>query len=499
MTLLLNLVGPRGIHQSSDFRLTDVMTRRSIEDQFGSKQLHHMTNTWTAWISFTGFAQIGQRKTRDWILESLKAAAGSADVAMAELAATAALELRRVPRKDWFLTIVATVIESSPATRLFVISCVDRPAKPPLSQPLDHFEVYELSINNPQVLIFGSANTVTKADRKFLEKLNRGKADHAEIRRSLARVNARSAKRSNGTVSEGCLVSSTTLDGRNALENFGGTPGATADVAGSAQMLDVITKAHKGDRPTFRQGREATAAGMKEVTFEPINVLKGSTLVARLVGESPALFVTDSSGNTFREAQRLFGAKAIDEDAAWAKLEEGLLAGPSHTVVFSSTNRSATFNGPDGSKYGLMEIVGMNGDVVLVKNRVAKITLGSVTVHITPAFKHQAQAMQSTWDVRSVLSINGVEPHNWAYGVDMVLEASGGIISIQRNAVALRSADFAAPLSCLTESEELVVVSSTRPAMLKISKDQPSASCSVEARLFLRDIPRNDGGRVAGP
>jgi hypothetical protein len=285
VTLLLNLIGPRGIHQSSDFRLTGVMTRRPIEDEFASKQLHHMTNRWIAWISFTGFAQIGHRKTRDWILDSLKRAAGSADAAMAELAATAALELRHVPRKDWFLTIVATVIESGGAARLFVVSCVDRPAKPPLSQPLDRFEVHELSIDNPHVFIFGCAHTVTKADRKFLEKLNRGRADHAEIRRSLARVNARSAKRSNGTVSKGCF-----------------------------------------------------------------------------------------------------------------------------------------------------------------------------------------------------------QPHSWEYTVDMVLDASGGMISIHRNSVALRSANFASPLPYLTESEELVVASSTRPALIKISEDQPSASACVEARLFLRDI-----------
>jgi hypothetical protein len=490
MTLLLSLVGPGGIHQSSDFRLTDVTTRRPIDDEFGSKQLHHMTSTWSAWISFTGFAQIGNRKTRDWILDSLKRATGSADAAMAELAAIASLELRQVPRKDWFLTIVATVIESSRAARLFVLSCVDRPAKPPLSQPLDHFEVQELSINNPQVLIFGCAHTVTKADRKFLEKLNRGRADHSEIRRSLARVNARSAKRSNGVVSDGCLVSSTTPDGRNAVENFGGTPGVTADMAGSAQMLEVITKAQKGKRPLFRQGRAASAAGVKELTLEPMNVLEGSTLVAKCVGDSPPLFVTDSLGNTFRQLQASFGARAIDEDAEWAKLEEGLVAGPTHLIPFSSTSHSVTFNGPDGSKYGSMEIVGMEGDAVLAKNRVAKITLGTATVHITPAFKHSTQAIRTTWDIRSVPTINGVQPHSWEYTVDMVLDASGGMISIRRNSVALRSANFASPLPYLTESEELVVASSTRPTLIKISEDQRSVSASLEARLFLRDVPR---------
>jgi len=490
MTLLLNLVGPHGIHQSSDFRLTDLTTRRPIEDEFGSKQLHHMTKMWSAWVSFTGFAQIGHRKTHDWILDSLRLAAGSADTAMAELATAAAIELRKVPRKDWFLTIVATVIETGGAARLFVVSCVDRPAKPPLSQPLDYFEVHELSTNNPQVLIFGCANTVAKADRKFLENLSRSKANHAEIRRSLARVNARSARRSNGAVSEGCLVSSTTLDGKNALENFGGTPGVTADVAGSAEAIEVIKKAQKGKRPVFRQGRAASAVDAKELTLEPMNVLEGSTLVAKFVGDSPALFVTDSGGNTFRQAPRPFGAKEIDEDAEWAKFEDGLLAGPTRVIPFSSTSRSVTFDGPDGARLGVMEFVGMEGEALAAKNRVAKIALGTATVHISPAFKHPTEALRTTWEVRSVLTISGVQPHNWAYSVVMILDPSGGMILIQRNSVALRSTNFQSPLTCLTESEELVVVSSTRPTVVKISRDQPSASASIEARLFLRDISR---------
>jgi hypothetical protein len=446
-----------------------------------------MTSTWQAWISFTGFAQIGQRKTRDWILDSLQRAVGSADAAIAALAATATVELQHVPPKDWFLTIVATVIESGQAARLFVISCIDRPGKPPLSQPLDHFEVHELSPASRHVLIFGCANAVAKADRKFLEKLNRGRADHAEIRRSLARVNARSAKRSSGAVSEGCFVSSTTIEGRSALENFGGTPGVPKDTAGSSQMLEVITKAQKGNRPIYKQGRGGVAVGRKELTLDPMNVSEGSTLVAKIAGDSPLVFVTDSSGNTFRQVQSPV-MRTIDEDAEWAKLEEGLLPGPTHLVTFSSTSSSVVFNGPDGSKYGAMEIVGMKGDAVLTKNRIVKITLATVSIQISPAFTHQVQAMRTTWEVQSVPTINGVQPHSWAYGVDMVLDTSGGTISIQRNSVALRSKNFPSPLPCLTESEELVVLSSTRPKVMKISKDQPSALASIEARLFLRDI-----------
>jgi hypothetical protein len=491
MTLLLNLVGPHGIHQSSDYRLTDVATHRPIEDEFGSKQLHHLASTWNAQISFTGFARIGRRKTRDWILESLRRAARSVDAAtaMAELAATAAVELRRIPQKDWFLTIVATVLEKGRKARLFVVSCVESPGKAPIGQPLDHFEVHEFSTESPRELIFGCTHTVTQADRKFLAQLNRATRDQADIRRALAAINARSANRSNGAVSEGCLVTSTMPDGSSASENFGRTPGLTVDMAGSAEMLDLVTKAQKG-KPTFIQSKGIRAEGVKQLTTETMNVSEGSTLVVKTVSDAELLFVTDGKGNTFRAAPKPPGAKAIDQDAEWEKLEEGTLAGPARGIAFSSTSGSFTFDGPDGSKYGSMEIAGMTGNAIVMKNRAVKITLGTASVHIFPSFEHQAQAMKTMWDIRSAPTIDGMQPHSWEYTVDMVLDASGGTISVRQNSAALRSANSTPPRSCLTESEELVVVSSIRPAVMNISKDQPSASAFVEARLFLRDIPK---------
>jgi len=63
MTLLLSLVGKSGIHLSSDFRLTDIGTRKPIEDVFGSKQLHFSFQSFTAYVSFTGIAQVGPLRT----------------------------------------------------------------------------------------------------------------------------------------------------------------------------------------------------------------------------------------------------------------------------------------------------------------------------------------------------------------------------------------------------------------------------------------------------
>jgi hypothetical protein len=496
MTLLLNLLGPRGIHQSSDYRLTDLATRRPIEDEFGSKQLAYVTRTWSAQISFTGFAQIGQRKTRDWILECLKRQPQSVDgaAALSGLASRAAVELRNVPRKDWFLTIVATVGErSSASTRLFVVSCTDRPGKQPLTQPLDHFEVSEVSTATPRVLIFGSTHAVTKADRKFLKQLSRGTVDQAEIRRALAQINARSAIRSNGAVSEGCLVTSNMPDGGSASENYARTPGLTVDMAGSAEAFDVILEAQRSRRPVFIQSKGVTWRGVpvNEITFEPPKMSTGSTMLVKCLADSAPLFVTDDVGNTLTAVPRPFGAKVVDQEAEWAQFEATLEgstpAGPTRSIAFSSTSDCYAFNGPDGAKVGVMEIVGSRGDAIVMKNRVARITLGIVTARAFPTFEHPAQTMKTHWVIRSLPTIDGTQPHEWLYTVDMLLDVSGGTLSIRPNSVALRSSNFSS-LSCVDDTEELVVVSSMRPAAMRISKERPYASGCIEARLFLRAI-----------
>jgi hypothetical protein len=489
MTLLLNLLGPSGVHQSSDYRLTDLATRRPIEDEFGSKQIAHLASTWSAQISFTGVAQIGQRKTRDWIVECLRGQPQSADAATAlsGLASRAAVELRGVPRKERFLTIVATVLERS-ATRLFVVSCTDQPGKPPLNQPLDHFEVSEVSTVTPRVLIFGFTHAVTKEDRKLLKHLSRSPVDQAQIRRALARINVRSAIRSNGAVSEGSLVTSTT-DGGSESENYGQTPGITVGIAGSAEAFDVISEAQRGKRPVFIQSK-VSPPGRRSVTFDGSKLPKDSTLLIK-VADPATLFVIDDLGNTLTQVPKPFGAKVVDQDAEWAqfeaKLEDSAPAGPGRSIAFSSTSHSYAFNGPSGAKVGVMEIVGSKGDAIVMKNHVTRITLGIVTARAFPTFEHPAQTLKTHWNIRSVPTIDGAQPHGWLYTVDMLLDASGGTLTIRQNSVALRLSNCSS-LSCLDDTEELVVVSSMRPEAMSISKDQPYASGCIEVRLLLQAI-----------
>lgn len=415
MTLLLNLIGPHGIHQSSDYRLTNISTGQSVQDELGSKQVHVMANSWIAQISFTGIASVGSRKTRDWILESLgRSETADARTAMATLAETAAVQLRPFARKDWSLTIVATVKEKGHNARVFVVSCTDRPGQPPLSEPLDYFEVTEILADAPTELIFGYTPAVSPTDRRFLKNLNRRGSDDSEVRRALARMNSRSAQRSRETISEGCLVSSTLLNGNCTSENFGLTPGAPVDMVGSTELLEIAKKA-QGPRPVLAQGRSALFENVREFTVETLDLTKGSTVLIQVKAESPVLFFTSSNGDTVRYPR----AMSVDLDAEWAKLEEGKQAGASHRIEFSSTSGSHVFNGPNGPspKYGSMDFLGATGDAVITKNRVTKIVLGSFKIQAYPAFEHHSVLLTTTWKIPSRLTVNAAEPHDWGgYG-----------------------------------------------------------------------------------
>jgi hypothetical protein len=480
MTLLLNLVGPRGIHQSSDYRLTSVSMHRPIDDEFGSKQVHHIARGWTAQISFTGFAQIGNRKTQEWILECLNGADASADAVtvLDDVAARAAFELRPIPQKDWFLIIVATVTDEG-GVSLFVISCMGNPSGAPNMQPLDHFAVYEIATSVQRELIFGCTNAVSQADRKFLAKLNRGKVEPTDIRSALARINARSARRSKGAVSEACLVASTMPDGTTITENVGRTPG---NYAGSAELLDQIYKGD-GGKMTFVQGRGGRIDGT-QFTFGPINTSEGSTQIIKTRGGGRMLFATDSLGDTVRLLPRRTGV--LDEAAEWARLEQGD-PGPARKIAFSSTPHSITFNGPDGSAFAVVEFSGTAGEVIVMRNRAPKITLGELTVRLLPGSKRLAEVVKGYGDIRSAPTIDRAQPHNWVYTVDLAVDKSIITVSIRQNSAALRSDRFPS-MSCVTGSEELVVVANMEPRVIRLSPDALTATASIEARLLVRPI-----------
>ena len=97
-------------------------------------------------------------------------------------------------------------------------------------------------------------------------------------------------------------------------------------------------------------------------------------------------------------------------------------AGPQHRIFLNVWFLS--LNGPSGAKVGVMEIVGSRGDAIVMKNRVTRITLGIVTARAFPTFEHRAQTLKTHWDIRSVPTIDGAQPHGWLYTVDMLLARS---------------------------------------------------------------------------
>jgi len=226
MTLLLSLVGSSAIHLSSDFRLTDISTRKPIEDVLGSKQLRFSFQSFTAYVSFTGIAQVGPLRTADWISQTMFGLSQSITVedAIRELANAATAHFRNLPKQLRQLTIVIAVVLTQQPAKLFVITCNENPHGPALLEPLEQFAIYEFGTDKPRVLLYGYTRAVSSVDRKVLKRLNRND-NREEVRAGLARVNARSAKNSNEMISSGCLVTSVLPGGHVELQNFGGTPG----------------------------------------------------------------------------------------------------------------------------------------------------------------------------------------------------------------------------------------------------------------------------------
>ncbi len=488
MTLLLNLIGPSGIHQSSDYRLTDIVTRRPVEDAYGSKQLEFSFASWTAQISFTGIAEVGGRKTRDWISQSINGTPQPAEVptVMANLATRATNELRAVPRDSRQLTIVGTVSETGRPARVFVVSRADRPGGPPLGHALDQFVVYEFSSDKPQVFIFGLVNAVARADIKLLKNLNRGGRDPAEIRAALAEINSRSAKRSGGLISEGCLVTTVLPDGNIASENFGLTPGIPAHMTDSKEIAELIARSFPGKRPVFVQSRRVRPQGKSQVTTVPMNTLPGSTIIVKARGKSMPLFVTDPGGNTYTRmpGPLLTGEEDREVDS---NTQLGGEIGEPRTIAFLSPTTSAPIIAPDGSRLGSITLGGVTGTVTVRKNQLATAALNTITIQMDPSTRYEGEPFSLLLEIPNIPTVDGVQPRSWVYAIDVRVERTYSF-SIRRNSMAFRSTNYKSTMSMIGTSEELKMAAPRNRLLLRVSADNPTASGDIEAGFLMRDF-----------
>ena len=73
MTLLITVANSLGVHQGSDYRLSDAGC--PVQTENGAKQLSVSGQDWVAQISFTGLARDGRGyDTREWLRDTLVAA-----------------------------------------------------------------------------------------------------------------------------------------------------------------------------------------------------------------------------------------------------------------------------------------------------------------------------------------------------------------------------------------------------------------------------------------
>jgi hypothetical protein len=488
MTLLLGLVSKFAIHLSSDFRLTGIGNRKPIEDEVGSKQLHFTFQSFTAHLAFTGIAQVGQVKTVDWVSKTMFRLSQSikAEDAIRELAETATAQFRNLPKQLRQLTMMIAVVMAQKAARLFVVTCNENPHGPALMEPLEEFVTYEFDTYKPDVLLYGYTGAVSSADRKFLKKLN-GNDNRDEVRAALARVNARSAKNSNGMISSGCLVTSILPGGNAELQNFGGTPGLLLPLD---QERHLIQQLLPGKRPVFLQGRQVRTSGASTSTTTPMSVSEGSTLVVTLRSEKPPLFLTDSAGNTFTNASAMNGWNISPEEEELEyenKVSQETIGDPK-TVQLVPGKAAGSIMTARGTALGAITIDGVPMQLTLRKNKIVIEILNSISVKLDPAVEYRGPSHTMLGTISCIPTIDGIQPLRWDYSIEVVITESGCTLSIRKMAVGFRSVNYQRKTNFLSSSEELALVAPRRRVELTVSKSTPTAAANIEARFLLRDF-----------
>jgi hypothetical protein len=274
MTLLLVLAAPWAIHQSSDYRLTSLNPTQmpGPDDMAGSKQLTVNSTGFVAQICFTGVAQVGSLKTRDWISEIVAQAAEPIDIkqVVSEIAVRGTKAVNSVPASHRMLTVLVAIAEHGKNPRLAMVSNIDRLDGSRRAKSLDRLEVSFLTPIRPMVFSFGCDIGLSRADKRHLLNLLRKTQDSNRIKEALGSVNKLVAQspQSGGMISEGCMVSSLFADGTSSAINFGEVPGIPDSFMGSFNVGDLLRKnlrAAPGKQITMVQSAGASRDGIRRV------------------------------------------------------------------------------------------------------------------------------------------------------------------------------------------------------------------------------------------
>jgi len=456
MTLLLTAMNTAAIHQSSDYRLTDLSTGKPVEDSAGAKQVSFGGMDFAAQISFTGVASVGGVGIRDLISKVVAPVTRASELqaVVGSLATAGTDAIKNVALDKRFVTILLAVTQGGKLPRVFLISNADRPDAARLQSPLGVLEVHEVVALSPRALICGLTAAVSLADRKLLRQLSRSSQSSGQIRNVLAEINKRAAGSSKGGISAECMVSSLLADGTRSSQNIGLVAGIPDAFVGSTNIAEFI------------KGHFRPAPGKKITLVQTAGRFTGQ------LGR-PAPVPSE--------------------------------VGEPRTVVFSAPSTTTNFS-IDNAPGPSVSLNGLSGTVMVQKNLWATSTLNTVTFQIDPARRYSKLPISIEWvQLPNLPMVDGAQPHTWNYLLNLKIDESRKhTLSVSQNSMAFRSVNCPAPLPVLAPNEELVMVAPPEMLVLTASPEAPMATGRIQARFLLRDLPelnsppeiRFPGGKV---
>ena len=304
MTLILTVGDPSGVHQSSDYQLTDPNTRAPVSDRAGSKQLEAVFDRLQLQLAFTGVATVrtgsSDQRTIDWLSEELKALPHNSTLDKICDTLLKRCTARMKPLgPSGLLTLVLVVAVVAEPFRVVTITNADWRARPPKAK--NQFKTRTDIVRKPYSLMSGYRDYVPHREQYRLEALARaaGNKMPSEIIDELSAINAIAARNSGGSVSEECWVKSQVTDGgarRSAGRNVGEQVGAIPLVQAGMDMTEWARKnlrAAPGKEIRLVQNA-GVIAGPGDMA--PMPPPEGEPRTFRLTGSSTTMRLCSPSG-----------------------------------------------------------------------------------------------------------------------------------------------------------------------------------------------------------
>lgn len=219
MTLNINIITPRLIVQSSDFRITRFDTQTLITDE-SSKYLSLTYSNWRGLITYTGVGLWDGKETSK-LVEEWVTPLGNASfedfvetVRSASEAWLAAIAARSEPHRHTFIVAAFQAGASQIATISNFERC-NQPRAKQLKQPSASMSTSTFrSESRPLLMITGRTDAVSKSDIKYLRQVMSETENPQRIRAALKRVNSNAARSDQSqTISDRCAVVSLSADG----------------------------------------------------------------------------------------------------------------------------------------------------------------------------------------------------------------------------------------------------------------------------------------------